>query len=1330
MSVDHGPGHRVGSSPHDSSRRFELVLDALLEGCQIFDHDWRCLYVNETAAKHTHQSRERLLGKTITEIYWKIEETRLFETLRSCMQERKAAHVEAELASSGSSVEWFDLSCSPVPEGLLVLTSEISNRKRVEELLKTSEARFRSLVEQAAEAMFVHDFDGRFVEVNQQACRSLGYTREELLRMNVTDLEQDFDLSAAQAAWSKIEKDQPFTLLGHQRRKDGTVFPVEVRFGRFDAGVERFFLGLVRDISERKEAELKQKHLTDVLRAIRNVNQLIVHEKEPKELLRRACDLLTETRGYDTAWAALRDDAGRLKAVAKSKFPDGDAFERMRAQIENGKLPLCCLRAATQPDVVVVHDLSRDCDGCALAGASSGTAVLSMAIRASGRDYGVLIAALPPTMAGDAQEQSLFGEVVGDIGFALEAIEAERKRQQTAEGLAKSEERLKAALASMTDAVFISDMNGNFVDFNDAFATFHKFKSKEECAKTLAEYPAFLDVFLPNGELAPLDQWAVPRALKGETVTNAEYSLRRKDTGETWVGSYCFAPIVDESGAIVGSVVVGRDITDRKREEKALRESEERFAKIFGASPVGITIFGFKDKRFRDVNEGFLKILGYSRDEVVGRTATELSMFVGSEERDAWARQIREGHAVLNQDAKIRHKSGEIRHVLASVDMIDVSGERMGLMMISDITDRDKAVEALRESEDRYHAIFEQAGDGVFIMEPAGRIVSVNGTFAEMHGLSVEEMLRMGLAGLDVEGEAPMPQRAQRLLAGETLHFEVEHRHKDGHIFPLAVTANLINVGRDQFILAVHRDISEQRRAAAALEDMRYILSEGQKLAHLGTFEYTAASQTVIWSEEEYRIYGLDPSGPPPTYEQMLTKFVHQDDATLVDQAFTNAIQHGSNYELEYRIVRPDGAVRWVYNRAKPYLDQHDKLARFIGSTLDITERKLAEEEKSSLSAQLQQAQKMESIGRLAGGVAHDFNNILTVQRGYCEILKHGLKGDDPLAKGLAQIDECAERAAALTRQLLAFSRKQTLQPQILDMNVLVNNLDRMLRRLIGEDIDLSISSSATPGMIKADPGQIEQVIINLAVNARDAMPQGGKLSIQVAEVELDETYSALHVDTVPGSYVMLAMSDTGTGMDAETKGRIFEPFFTTKGEGKGTGLGLSTVYGIVRQSGGSVWVYTELGKGSTFKVYLPLVQAEATKLVRDETTVERGLGELILVVEDEQPLRELAKLIVEDLGYEATVAANGGEALILVEEKGLKPDIILTDVVMPGMSGRVLVERLRKTVPNVKVIYMSGYTDDAVVRHGVLESEINFLQKPFTVSALAAKLKSTLKKE
>ena len=388
---------------------------------------------------------------------------------------------------------------------------------------------------------------------------------------------------------------------------------------------------------------------------------------------------------------------------------------------------------------------------------------------------------------------------------------------------------------------------------------------------------------------------------------------------------------------------------------------------------------------------------------------------------------------------------------------------------------------------------------------------------------------------------------------------------------------------------------------------------------------------------------------------------------------------------------------------------------------MDITDR-------HDLEARLRQAQKMEAIGQLAGGIAHDFNNLLTIIQGYSRLLIERLAQDERGLKQARRIDEAAEKAASLTAQLLAFSRKQVLQPRVISLTGLVENLDKLLRRLIGENITLLTKAEPDLWRVKADPSQIEQVVMNLAINARDAMPHGGKLTIETGNANLDESYALTHPNVSPGPYVMLAVSDDGVGMSPETQARIFEPFFTTKEKGRGTGLGLSTVYGTVKQSGGFIWVYSELGHGTTFKIYLPRTQdgIELTAAEKSAISTLRG-AETILVVEDDVQLRELVRVVLDTCGYRVITLEDARKTHSVSDQELSRVSLLLTDVVMPGTNGRELAQLLRSRNPKLRVLYMSGYTENAIVHHGVLDSGTNFLQKPFPPSSLAAKVREVL---
>ncbi len=551
----------------------------------------------------------------------------------------------------------------------------------------------------------------------------------------------------------------------------------------------------------------------------------------------------------------------------------------------------------------------------------------------------------------------------------------------------------------------------------------------------------------------------------------------------------------------------------------------------------------------------------------------------------------------------------------------------------------------------------------------------------------------------------------ERLTAEEGLrraHDELEMRVAER-------TAELGRVNRN-----LREEIAEREHTKEALRISQERLELAQKTGKIGVFDWDIPSDTIVWTGDLQQMY-TPPSGECATDYESWKNFVHPDDRSRVEAAIARAIAKRAALNEEFRVSSPNGEVLWI-NAKSTLFEGNDGLpSRMVGVHMDVTERRRLEE-------QLAQSQKMEAVGRLAGGVAHDFNNLLTVIGGYSTMLLEQGSWENGVRESLEEIKAASDRATNLTSQLLAFSRRQIWTPRVLPLNSIVANLDKMLRRLIGEDIDLMTSLGESAGRVNIDSAQLEQVIINLAINARDAMPGGGKLIIETANVDLDETYAHMHLAVKPGAYVRLAVSDTGIGMDASTRSQIFEPFFTTKPKGHGTGLGLSTAYGIVKQAGGNIWVYSEPGKGTSFKIYLPRVD-QPEEPSHPEAAAGRSLKgtETILLVEDEDAVRLLLREALEPYGYTILEAGHGEQALSLLSEHPSPIHLLLTDVVMPGMSGRQLADRLVSLRSKTRVLYMSGYTDDAIVHHGVLEPGLAFLQKPFTPRQLARKIREVL---
>ena len=1139
---------------------------------------------------------------------------------------------------------------------------------------------------------------------------------------------------------------------------------------------------------------------------------------------------------------------------------------------------------------------------------------------------------------------------------SLLAIAAYKEEQ----ALWMNQEKLDVAMASMTDAVFISDAKGQFLQFNDAFATFHKFADKTTCARALTEYPEFLEVSMADGQLAPLEMWAVPRALRGETAANEEYRLRRKDTGETWIGSYTFGPIRDPGGAIIGSVVVGRDITEQKRAQEALRKSETLYHGLFDSMDEGFCIIEVLfdsgnrpiDFRLLEVNASYEKQTGIPNPlgktmreiapdleqywfEIYGKVAltgepahvvneakaingyydvrayrvgepeqrrvavvfSEISERMRSE---AHIRQLIRVYAVLSDinQTIVREKdpqamleaacriavdkghfrmawigmadpaTGMLEPVASSgviddylhrvrIDLQDpktgtgpaarcfhtgehafcndiehelyrpwmsyalelgyrslasfplrCEGQVVGVFnlyanelaffdqeetkLLDELAmDISFALEVARNEKNRRRAeqhvrklnrvyavlsgineIIVREKDSQAMLEAACRIAVEKGRFVmawigmtNPATLQVDPIASSGdvdgyLNQIRIDFHSPGvtgPILSSLLSGQHAICNDIEHDphplpwksealrrgYRSSAAFPLNVdgeTVGIFSLYADQpqffvgdelllldemamdisFALEVNRHEDERRKGEEELRRRTAFLEAMVESALDCVLVIDSQGKKILQNQRIIDVLKIPPAiaADPDFFPQLeYVKSVMKNPEQFVEKA-RYLITHVDEI-IRDEVELADGTILDRYSA--PVKDKAQKYYGRIWTLRDITERR-------QLEAQFRQAQKMEAVGQLTGGIAHDFNNLLTVILGCSEFIAEEVKENARLHKMAEMIVGAANRGSDLTHRMLAYARRQTLQSRPVDINQLLTGMESFLRRTLSADIELHLIQSETRCEATVDPAQLENALLNLCVNARDAMPEGGKLIIEASCAALDTDYAAQNADVAAGEYVLLAVSDTGCGISQENLSRVFDPFFTTKEVGKGTGLGLSMVYGFVKQSQGHVQVYSEPGQGTSVKLYLPKSSEMSEPIIPGSVSITELRGsETILLVEDNESVREFAKLQLTSLGYVVLDAANGLDALeILNRNKDV--NLLFTDIVMPGgLNGRELARRACEINPGLKVLYCSGYAEQATLRRGLLEKDMQLLNKPYSRLGLATRIRGVL---
>jgi two-component system cell cycle sensor histidine kinase/response regulator CckA len=1079
------------------------------------------------------------------------------------------------------------------------------------------------------------------------------------------------------------------------------------------AAVNRDLEQKVRE--QTRELSTANSHLQKLNRfylELSQVNQVIVRTRDREHLLSAVCRIAVRDGLFKAACVGLTEEGSqRLKPVAWAGV-DEAYLEKICGSAADTREGLGPMGAACRENrQIVVTDvetgpvMSPWRREALLRGYRS---IAACPLKEGERVVGAMGFYSDEPHFFQPDELRLLEKLVDDISFALAGIAQEKS-------LVESEQRFRTLFEGATDGIGLVNLETlQLVTVNPQMCKMLGYSSEELLHLTILDiHPA---------EDLPFIQREFSAMALGQSAGSVELRLLRKDGG---VSPAEVTGRMIEIGKQELMLGIFRDITERKFAEQRVQERDFLLSESQRIAHVGAWTWESLGDIIRWSEETY-HIYRVSPDTFVPTLVSFLDLIHPDDQpsMQAWLKACMSEEKPGDVEFRIILADGNIRILNGRGDILPATKDTPARIVgtVQDITERKKAEEELHKSEENYHRLIENIPVAVIMDDTEGRLVFANRRFRELFGMKNRDIREVALEDyVAPEWRQRLREIHDRRVRGDPVEerFEYEGIRSDGkrmwlEVFVTRVVEDGRTIGTQSAIL----DITGRKSAEQRIRILSQAVEQSPSIVFLTDAQarivYVNPKFTEVTGYSLEEVAGRNPgflkSGeiPPEEYQKLW-----------------QTVTHGGVWRGEFHDRRKNGELYWADGAITALRNDAGEITHYLGVQEVITERKRMEEEKRVLEEQFRQAQKMEAVGQLAGGVAHDFNNLLGVISGYSELLLEDTQ-DVKLRQQIEEIQKAGQRATALTRQLLAFSRKQILEARVLDLNGIISDIGKMLHRLIGEDVKLVLVAAPDLGKVKADPGQIEQVILNLAINSRDAMPKGGNLTIETTNVELDESYAHAHVGVVPGQYVMLAVSDTGEGMDADTLLRIFEPFFTTKKQG--TGLGLATVYGIVKQSGGNIWVYSEPGRGTTFKVYFPRVdlKAEVTGVPVSQETAPGG-SETILLVEDSQPLRVVAREFLERAGYAVLEVLDGSEAVRIAEQREAPIHLLLTDVVMPDISGRVVAEQVRSHHPETKVLYMSGYTDDAIIHYGVLEEGVALLPKPFTRGALIRKVRQVL---
>jgi len=1380
-----------------SQQSYINIFNSVNEGIFVHDKDnGAILDINQAVTEMYGYTREEVLSLSVEHLSARNEPYTQVQ-VKAWMEKAINAgpqSFEWQARAKDGRVFWVNVQLKFATIGgadrIIALVRDIDAQKKAERSLAESTARYRLLFDEAIDYLLLidpfHEEGPVIIDANPAACANHGYTREEMIGMPVAYLDDEDSRKKIKERVQGVLSGENVTFEAIHQRKDGSKFPVEVSAKLVATPESSFILAVERDISEKKKSE------QELAQSEARFRTLIEHSPAGSALIDVNYTFIyvnpkfASICGYDANELNGRDFRIVLddfsKKIVSENYRRRQRGEKVATQYEFHILRKDGLLRSVEISSTVISTAANQPMTIAQISDITEKKKIEMALRESEAKFKSILAHSHAAILliddsyqivyANKQIRKISGfrsqEIIGKDIRKLVGIELVKRFDLLIRGKNKtsvSEISLKTKLGKERwienrSSVYTSS-NGQLFLVVQLLDVTNRKQAEKALMQSEQKYRQLVDNSLVGiyitqqhilrycnqpfahifgyynaqeligthvKQLIAPESWPIvkreveQREKHVKSSSHYEFRAIKKDGSIFEVEVLGIAIEYDGKPAVQGSLL---DITERKKAESALVRSEQQYRQLFNSLPYGGEVLD-KDGYVLTCSKNTERLTGYTPSEMIGKHITDILTPASKKIFKEQFPNLLSGRPISAEICLI-HKNGEEREVLrAGQPIFDVAGNIAAILAINvDITEQKRIQKALNESEQRFKAVFNQSKACMLLVEPGEeqKIIDANRAAIEFYGYSYEQFLGMTMAEINTLPAEKRQQLMKQAINNPSNYFEFKHRLASSEVRDVEVYASPIAMGEKKIMYVIVHDITERKKASEEVSRLATVVAQSDESVMItnmeGAIQYVNRAFEEISGFPEQEVLGKNPR---------ILKSGKHDDSFYENMRQT--IGAGSKWQGLFVNKNKNGQIFYLKTSILPIKNDEGEIINFAAIGRDVTRDRIREE-------QLSQAQKMEAIGTLSGGIAHDFNNLLTVINGHAEVALMKIAPQDKVHRDLISILNAGKRAERLTSQLLAFSRKQVHQLKILDMNLTISELDKMIRRLIPEDIEIISDYGENLPFIKADPTQLEQIVINLIINARDAIrmnPEEGapkKITICTQAVDLDDLFVSTHPASSTGPHILLKVCDTGIGMDEDVRSRIFEPFFTTKEVGKGTGLGLSTVYGIVKQNNGFIHIDSTPGEGSTFSIYWPVTQGIPENEQLDEASTSSLSGtETILFVEDDEGVRNFACSALKSFGYKVIEANRPQNALKITRKKNQSIDMLITDLVMPGINGKELAERLSGLIELDKTLFVSGYSMDYISREGELQEGIHFLQKPYSVKQLLQKIREILDKQ